>query len=102
MEGPTHRSTNRKIAALEAKLAALRQAKAAPTTSEQDQDQGGQEWLDGLVPDGEGMLGVGSEEGEGAEGEGKGKGKRIVLDAHKAGLPARPLFDAPAPERRDP
>lgn len=97
-------STNRKIAALEAKLAAIKQSKPSA------QDHGGEQWLDALVPDGEGMLGTGAStptggEGSGAEGSGSGDGKgkalekRITVDHMKAGLPARPYFDAVGPPR---
>lgn len=101
-----YRSTDRKIAALEAKLAALRQTK--PSASPSGDDHNGEQWLDGLIPDGEGMLGAATGQGQGQggaeagpSGEGKGQAsenKRIKVDAIKAGLPARPMFEA-APER---
>ncbi|KAK4703772.1 RNA-binding protein 18, partial [Phenoliferia sp. Uapishka_3] len=124
------KSTNGKIAALEAKLAALRRNKpedaspsssiptsrdnsplpAASTSSTTTLDPAaGERWLDSIVPpsekDAEGTSGGSKRPVEEAEDGGaeslEKKRRKMVQDGLKAGLPARPTFDAPEPEKEN-
>lgn len=105
------RSTNRKIAALEAKLSALRKSKptgspapdtpvASTSALAMDSTEGSTDrWLDGLLsPPNEGIEGTAATEAgvEGAASTSK-EVKKIVVDAKAAGLPDRPWFDTPFP-----
>ncbi|POY74689.1 hypothetical protein BMF94_2164 [Rhodotorula taiwanensis] len=69
--------TNRKIAALEAKLAAMRQSKPGSAANSRDSTPGAPE----------------------ASGSGSGAGATARIDPYKAGLPARPYFESRDPPR---
>lgn len=113
-------STDRKIAALEAKLLALRKGKEPASESSSSgnataststivglgsgsgsAEAGGEEWLNSLGAEGiHSSAAVGSTEGSQAESSsslGKmedGSARKIVVDAQKAGLPAKPWFES--------
>jgi hypothetical protein len=109
------RSTNKKIALLEAKLLARQQAKLTPTSSRPGpvlsmrEEAAASEWLDNNTGDkGKQRMtdgSIGEVEGRGdvviVAGQVTPVEKQIKVDLAKAGLPIRPYFDAVAPDRRE-
>lgn len=81
---------NRKIAALEAKLAAMRQANSNSPSGSRDSTPGGGGGGDGPEPAG----GASS-----SAAKGTGAGATAKIDPYKAGLPARPYFETREPPR---
>ncbi|GAA6059228.1 hypothetical protein JCM10212_006621 [Sporobolomyces blumeae] len=122
-QGVSQAPTNHKIAALEAKLAAMQRKKdsdpsrtgspastsGAATPTGRDE---GQEWLDSFLPrpelDEGTSAGTQAEASSSTEASGKGKeattstggGQAKALNAGLAGLPARPYFESSEPPRK--
>ncbi|GAA5984722.1 hypothetical protein JCM10908_003474 [Rhodotorula pacifica] len=81
---------NRKIAALEAKLAAMRQSNPNSASNSRDSTPGAPE------PSGSGSGNGSNDAGNGTKG---GAGATARIDPYKAGLPARPYFESREPPR---
>ena len=105
MEEGAYRPTNSKIAALEAKLALMKQKKdASPSTSTSTSNPNSgastpnQEEVDTFL---NGVLPNMSESKRVEENENGGKGSTTKgkIDLSKAGLPVRPFFESDGPPR---
>ncbi|GAA5960563.1 hypothetical protein JCM21900_002844 [Sporobolomyces salmonicolor] len=115
-QGVANAPTNRKIAALEAKLAAMQRGKESPSPAPSSrsstpvastsrtlasEDKAG-EWLDAVLPEGGAATPTNAQKGEEEDRSrpaSRSAGTTSGIDRAKAGLPARPYFETSGPPR---